>query len=77
MSTFGPGYIKAVKAPLSHVPLMAVGGVNEKNAADYIKAGCIGLGVGGNLVNKEWIENGEWDKITALAREFMKAVNEA
>lgn len=77
VSTFGPGYIKAVKAPLSHVPLMAVGGVNEKNAADYIKAGCIGLGVGGNLVNKEWIENGEWDKITALAREFMKAVNEA
>ncbi len=77
VSTFGPGYIKAVKAPLSHVPLMAVGGVNEKNAADYIKAGCIGLGVGGNLVNKEWIANGEWDRITALAREFMKAVNEA
>lgn len=76
VSTFGPGYIKAVKAPLSHIPLMAVGGVNEKNAADYLKAGCIGLGVGGNLVNKEWIANGEWDKITALARDFMKAVNE-
>ena len=72
----GPGYIKAVKAPLSHIPLMAVGGVNEKNAADFMKAGCVGLGVGGNLVNKEWIENGEWAKITALAKEFMKAVNE-
>lgn len=72
----GPGYIKAVSAPLSHIPLMAVGGVNEKNAADYMKAGCVGLGVGGNLVNKEWIQNGEWGKITALAKEFMKAVNE-
>ena len=72
----GPAYIKAVRAPLSHIPLMAVGGVNEKNAADYMKAGCVGLGVGGNLVNKEWIENGEWAKITALAKEFMKAVNE-
>ena len=72
----GPGYIKAVKAPLSHIPLMAVGGVNEKNAADFMKAGCVGLGVGGNLVNKDWIENGEWAKITALAKEFMKAVNE-
>ena len=72
----GPGYIKAVKAPLSHIPLMAVGGVNEKNAADFMKAGCVGLGVGGNLVNKDWIENGEWEKITALAKEFMKAVNE-
>ena len=73
-SGLGAGYIKAVKAPLSHVPLMAVGGVNEKNAADFMKAGCVGLGVGGNLVNKEWIENGEWGKITALAKEFMKAV---
>ena len=75
--SLGPGYIKAVKAPLSHIPLMAVGGVNEKNAADYMKAGCVGLGVGGNLVNREWIENGEWDRITALAREYMKAVKEA
>lgn len=76
VSTLGPGYIKAVKAPLSHIPLMAVGGVNEKNAADFMKAGCVGLGVGGNLVNKNWIEAGEWDKITALAKEFMKAVND-
>ena len=76
-SSVGPGYIKAIRGPLSHIPLMAVGGVNEKNAADFMKAGCVGLGVGGNLVNKEWIQNGEWDKITALAKEFMKAVNEA
>ena len=75
-SSLGPGYIKAVRAPLSHIPLMAVGGVNEKNAADFMKAGCVGLGVGGNLVNKEWIKNGEWDKITALAKEFRKAVAE-
>lgn len=73
-SALGVGYIKAVRAPLSHIPLMAVGGVNEKNAADFMKAGCVGLGVGGNLVNKEWIENGEWGKITALAKEFIKAV---
>ncbi len=72
----GPGYIKAVRAPLSHIPLMAVGGINEKNAADYMRAGCVGLGVGGNLVNREWIQNGEWDRITALAKDFMKAVNE-
>lgn len=76
VTSLGVSYIKAVRGPLSHIPLMAVGGVNEKNAADFMKAGCVGLGVGGNLVNKEWIQNGEWDKITALAKEFMKAVNE-
>ena len=74
--SLGPGYIKAVRAPLGHIPLMAVGGVNEKNAAEYMKAGCVGIGAGGNLVNREWIENGEWDKVTALAREFIKAVSE-
>ena len=72
----GPGYIKAVKAPLSHVPLMAVGGVNEKNAAEFMRAGCVGLGVGGNLVNREWIANGEWNRITDLAKEYVKAVSE-
>ena len=74
IGNLGAGYLKAVKAPLSHIPMAAVGGVNEKNAADFIKAGAAGLGVGGNLVNKEWIANGEWDKITALAQAFTDAV---
>ena len=42
----------------------------------YIKAGCCGAGVGGNLVNKQWIAAGEWDRITALAKEFVEAVCE-
>lgn len=70
----GPGYIKALKAPLKHIPLLAVGGVNEKNASDYIKAGAMGIGVGGNLVNRQWIINGEYEKITALAKEFVESV---
>ncbi len=76
VGNLGPGYIKALKAPLSHIPLMAVGGVNDKNAGEFMKAGCVGVGVGGNLVNKEWIENGEWGRITDLAKSYMKAVRE-
>lgn len=76
-SVVGADYIRAVRAPLSHIPLMAVGGVSEKNAAEFMRAGCVGLGVGGKLVNKEWIAGGAWDRITAQARELMKAVNEA
>jgi 2-dehydro-3-deoxyphosphogluconate aldolase/(4S)-4-hydroxy-2-oxoglutarate aldolase len=72
-SVLGPDYIKAVRAPLSHIPLLAVGGINEKNAADYLRAGCVGLGIGGSLVNKQWIADGEWEKITALAKEYVKA----
>ena len=68
--TQGTGYLKAVTAPLNHIPILAVGGVNEKNIADFLNAGAVGAGVGGNLVNKTWIANGEFDKITALAKEF-------
>lgn len=68
----GPGYIKAIKAPLSHIPLLAVGGIGPDNVADFIKAGCVGAGVGGNLTNKEWITAGAWDKITATAASLVK-----
>ena len=70
-SGLGASYIKAVRGPLNHIRLLAVGGVNEKNIAEFLAAGCVGAGVGGNLVNKTWIANGEWDKITALAKEFI------
>ena len=70
--SLGPGYIKAIKAPLSHIPLLAVGGIGPDNVADFIKAGCVGAGVGGNLTNKEWIAAGEWDKITAVAAALVK-----
>ena len=68
--TQGTAYFKAMTAPLNHIRLLAVGGVNEKNIADFMAAGAVGAGVGGNLVNKTWIANGEFDKITALAKEF-------
>lgn len=72
----GAGYIKAIRGPINHVLLLAVGGVSEKNAGEFMKAGCAGIGAGGNLVNKQWIEAGEFDKITALAKEFIRALAE-
>lgn len=76
-SDLGTGYLKAIRAPLSHIRFLAVGGINEKNAAAFIQAGALGLGVGGNLVNKEWMAAGRWDKIEDLARQLVKAVKEA
>ena len=70
----GADYIKAIRAPLNHIPMLAVGGVNEKNAASFLAAGCAGVGVGGNLVNTQWIAAGEFDRITALAEAYCKAV---
>lgn len=75
VSTLGPDYVKAVRGPISHVKMLAVGGVNEKNLDSFLKAGLSGAGVGGNLVNKTWIDNGEFEKLTAVATEMMDIVN--
>lgn len=72
VGNLGASYLKAVKAPLSHIPMLAVGGVNPDNVGEFIKAGAVGAGVGGNLTNKEWIAAGEYDKITEVAATLVK-----
>ena len=75
VSQLGIDYIKAICAPISHVKLLATGGVNEENITGFIRAGAVGAGVGGNLVNKAWIAEGRFDRITALAKELVTAVD--
>ena len=67
----GPEYVKALTAPLSHIPFLAVGGISSNNVAEFLKAGCVGAGIGGNLTNKEWIAAGEWGKIEAEAKKIL------
>ena len=55
----------------------AVGGVNEGNIAEFLAAGICGVGVGGNLANKKWIEAGEFDKITETARNMVEIIKNA
>lgn len=74
ITNLGVGYFKAVKAPLSHVKFLAVGGIDENNMAEYLKAGISGFGIGSNIVNKKLIENGEFDKITELAKKYVNAL---
>ena len=73
----GPAYLKAVRAPLPQVRLMAVGGVTVENAASFIRAGAVALGVGSNLVNKKVVAEGRFAELTATARALSQAVQEA
>lgn len=73
----GPGYIKDLKAPLPHIPLLPTGGVEASNAAEWINAGAVALGVGGKLVDRAAIKAGNWDEITKRATELMDAVRAA
>ena len=70
----GTGYVKAVKAPISHVDLLVVGGIDEKNVASFLAVGAAGAGIGGNLVNRAWVEAGEYNKITEVAQALVAAV---
>ncbi len=73
---FGPEYLKAIKAPISHVPILTVYKMSPDNVAEYLRAGAVAAGVGGRLVNPAWVEAGEFEKITCAAREFVAAVQE-
>lgn len=77
IGTLGAGYLKAVRAPLSHIPMLAVGDINEANAVQFLHAGASGLGVGGNLAKKDWIEAGEYGKLTEAARALVSTVKNA
>lgn len=70
----GPAYIKSIKSPLSHIKLLAVGGITENNINAFLSAGAVGVGIGGTLINKEWIAKGEFHKITALAKRLVSAI---
>lgn len=70
----GTGYVKAVKAPISHVELLVVGGIDEKNVASFLAVGAAGAGIGGNLVNRAWVEAGQYEKITEVAKALVAAV---
>ncbi len=74
VNALGIGYIKSLLAPLNHIPLLAVGGIDLDNVRSYLDAGCVGAGIGGSLVNTKWIASGEFEKITATAAALVKTV---
>lgn len=71
----GLNYVKDIRGPINHVPLLAAGGINEDNIRDYADAGYAGFGISGRLTDKKVITLGEFSTITARAKEFIKQLN--
>lgn len=69
----GLGYCKAVMAPLNHIPMIAVGGVDQHNLPSFLKAGFLGAGIGSNLTDRRLIQAGDYQGLKALAEEFVAA----
>ena len=72
ITSLGVEYVRAVKAPLSHIKFLAVGGVNTDNMADYLKAGVCGFGLGSNIARKDMIDAEDWREITELAGRYVE-----
>jgi 2-dehydro-3-deoxyphosphogluconate aldolase/(4S)-4-hydroxy-2-oxoglutarate aldolase len=71
----GPAFVKAVKGPLPQASLMPTGGVTLENVADWICAGSVAVGVGGNLT--AGAKTSDFASITRLARQFVEKIKEA
>jgi 2-dehydro-3-deoxyphosphogluconate aldolase/(4S)-4-hydroxy-2-oxoglutarate aldolase len=75
--TLGPGYIKALRAPLPHLRIVPTGGVDVQNVADFLKAGCAALGVGSSLVSTKILQEADWPELTRRASAFVTAARKA
>ena len=74
VGNMGTGYVKAVKAPLSHIKMLAVGGVDLGNIADYLKCGVCGFGISSGIIDKKMIAEKDFDGIAALAEKYVSII---
>lgn len=73
-SVLGPAYIKAIRAPLRHIPLAAVGGITLDNMAEYFRAGVCCVGIGSNLASHQLVKSGSFNEVTQLATTYVAKI---
>ena len=73
----GPAYLRALRAPFPHIPMMASGGVNQQTAREYILSGASVLGIGAELIPPVAIERRQEHRLGELTRRFLDIVREA
>ena len=66
--------LKSIRAPMPDVPIIPTGGVDVDNAADWLAAGAVALGVGSKLVRKDALADGNYALITETAEKFVAAI---
>lgn len=76
IGVFGLNYLKAILAPINHIPMMGVGGITSENLKEFLKVGICSFGIGSNLVRNDFAENGEFEKISILAESYIKKIKE-
>lgn len=75
--SLGVDYIKELRGPLGHIPMMPTGGVDVHNVGQFIKNGAVAVGVGGSLLDKKAIEEERYEVLKETAQLFASAIQEA
>lgn len=70
----GPAYFKAVMGPLGYIRFSAVGNIGVENLYDFLKIGVTSFGIGGSLVDKKAILEGNYKKITDIAKALTEEI---
>lgn len=70
---FGISYIKSLKGPFPQAEFVAVGGVNETNVSQFLRAGFSGAAAGSNLVPRG-ATDGDLELIGQKARMYVQAM---
>jgi 2-dehydro-3-deoxyphosphogluconate aldolase/(4S)-4-hydroxy-2-oxoglutarate aldolase len=73
----GPAFLQALRGPFPHVAFVPTGGVNAANLAEWLAAGAVAVGAGGELCSASALATGDWAAITATARQFADAARAA
>jgi 2-dehydro-3-deoxyphosphogluconate aldolase/(4S)-4-hydroxy-2-oxoglutarate aldolase len=73
----GPGYIRALRAPLPHLKIIPTGIAKADDIGEFIQAGCVAVGLGSLLVTRQILRENNWGELTRLAREFVTVVRQA
>ena len=69
----GISHMRALFGPFAHLDVIPTGGVTASNVHDWLRAGALAVGVGGELVPNSAIEERAWGEITLRARAFREA----
>ncbi|MDL2220542.1 2-dehydro-3-deoxyphosphogluconate aldolase [Eubacteriales bacterium OttesenSCG-928-N14] len=73
-ATMGERYYKDILAPLSHLKLMAVGGIDMENIQNFTQIGFHSFGIGSKLVNATHVAAGEYESITEDAKQYVDVI---
>ena len=75
-STYGPGFVKAIKGPQPWTSIMPTGGVSteEDNLRGWFDAGVTCVGMGSKLISKEVLASGDYEGLKAKVAETLKLI---